>query len=109
MSDKVSIIIPTFNGSKTIKAALNGVLKQTYEDYEIIIVDDGSTDSTVDIVREFLPSVNIIHQRNQGTMAARQTGIGKATGKFIALLEAQDDIWFPEMLKTEIGILRKRS
>lgn len=107
MTDAVSIVIPTFNGSKTIRGTLDGVMKQTYSDYEVVVVDDGSTDSTGDIVREMIPSATIIKQgSNQGTMAARQAGIDAATGDFIALLD-QDDKWFPEMLETEVSVLRQ--
>jgi O-antigen biosynthesis protein len=104
----VSVIIPTFNGSKTITNTLNGVLNQTYKDYEIIVVDDGSTDSTVDIVEQVTPMARIIRQTNKGTMAARQAGIEAANGDFIALLD-QDDQWFPKMIEIEMEVIKKHS
>jgi glycosyltransferase involved in cell wall biosynthesis len=105
MNSTVSVIIPTFNGSKTIKDAINSVFEQTYKDYEIIVIDDGSTDLTVDIVRKFQPAIKIIQQPNQGTMAARQNGIDSAKGEFIAFLD-QDDRWFPQKLTKQVRLLR---
>jgi len=107
LDSTVSIVVPAFNGSKTIRGTLEGVLRQTYRDYEVVVVDDGSTDSTADMVREMIPSATIIEQSNKGTMDARQAGIDAAKGEFIALLD-QDDAWSPEMLETEVAILRQR-
>lgn len=98
---KISIIIPTYNGSASIRSTLESVLAQKYTNYEIIIVDDGSSDSTLEIVKEVTPSAIILRQSNQGTMAARQTGIRAATGELIALLD-QDDIWFEDCLLVEV-------
>lgn len=113
MVPKVSIIIPTYNGIETIQETLQSVLSQTYKNYEVIIVDDGSTDDTVKFVHANFPDIHVVQQKNQGTLAARQTGINVAQSEFIAFLD-QDDIWFEEMLqrgidtilqKPEIGVL----
>ena len=106
LNNTVSIVVPTFNGSTTIRGTLEGVLKQTYRDFEVVVVDDGSTDSTADVVRDMIPSATIIEQSNRGTMYARQVGIDAARGGFIALLD-QDDRWLPEMLETEVAVLRE--
>ena len=106
MKNKVSIIIPTYNGSETIQQTLESVLLQEYTNYEIIIVDDGSTDNTVSLVETFIPSARIIEQHNQGTLAARQTGIDEAQGDLIALLD-QDDLWFKNYLRSEVNVLQK--
>ncbi|MCG2784201.1 MAG: glycosyltransferase [Anaerolineae bacterium] len=103
---KVSIIIPTYNGQKTIQETLKSVFLQTYGNYEIIVVDDGSTDTTLDFIKTNFPSIKIIEKKNQGTLAARQAGINIAEGEYIALLD-QDDIWFGETLQKNIKILEE--
>ena len=105
--NKVSIIIPTYNGQKTIQETLQSVFLQTYQNYEIIVVDDNSTDDTIDLIKSNFPSVKIIQQKNQGTLAARQTGINIASGEYIALLD-QDDLWFQEALQKSADILEKQ-
>lgn len=102
----VSIIIPTYNGTKTIQKTLQSVLSQVYKNYEIIIVDDGSSDSTVELVKTQVPTAKVIQQKNQGTLVARQTGIESAQGDLIAFLD-QDDLWIPETLITEVNIFNK--
>lgn len=104
MNKHVSIIIPTYNGQDTIEETLRSVLAQTYQNYEIIIIDDGSQDSTLEIVKHTAPSAKVIQQKNQGTMAARQRGINSSAGEIIALLD-QDDIWFDSHLATAVNFL----
>jgi O-antigen biosynthesis protein len=106
LNDKVSIIIPTYNGSKTLPQTLDSVLQQEYKNYEIIVVDDGSTDSTLEVVKSWMPKARIIEQKNRGTMAARQAGIDASSGDLIAFLD-QDDIWFMETLLVEVDFLQK--
>jgi glycosyltransferase involved in cell wall biosynthesis len=77
-----------------------------YKNYEIIIVDDGSSDSTVELVKTQVPTAKVIQQKNQGTLVARQTGIASAQGDLIAFLD-QDDLWIPETLITEVNIFNK--
>ena len=91
---KVSVIIPTYNMSRFISDAVESVLNQTYQDYEIIIVDDGSTDGTKAIVKKHIDQcpdkVRYIYQENKGLAVARNTAIKNAGGEFIALLDADD-------------------
>jgi glycosyltransferase involved in cell wall biosynthesis len=101
---KVSIIIPTYNGQETIEETLKSVLAQKYQNYEIIVVDDGSQDSTLEIVKHIAPLAKVIQQKNQGTMAARQNGINSSSGDLIAFLD-QDDLWFDNHLVTAVNFL----
>lgn len=96
-NNKFSIIIPTFNSSKYIKNTLESVINQTYKNYEIIIVDDGSNDNTKNVIYEFFKSVNnikyrLIEQKNSGAGSARNNGINNAKFDWIAFLDS-DDLW----------------
>ncbi|HBR15685.1 MAG TPA: hypothetical protein DD723_09160 [Candidatus Omnitrophica bacterium] len=106
---KVSVIIPTYNRSDFIGRAIESVLKQTFQDYEIIIVDDGSTDETREIVL-WLSKVNdkikYFYQPNKGVSAARNRGLEEAKGEFIAFLDS-DDSWAPEKLALQVKILEE--
>lgn len=107
-SDKISIIIPTYNSARYLTGAIESALLQDYPKKELIIIDDGSTDNTREIVKEFLnrPNVYYIHQENSGTGRARNAGIKKSTGKFIAFLDA-DDIWpDEEKIKKQANYLK---
>lgn len=102
---KVSVVIPTYNRSHLIARAIQSVLDQTYQDLEIIIVDDGSTDSTEEIVKSF-KNDNIIyiqHNINKGPSAARNTGIKASKGEYIAFQDS-DDEWLPEKLEKQIDV-----
>jgi len=104
---KVSVIIPVYNASRFIGETIKSVLSQTYKDFEIIVVDDGSTDNSADIVKSFGDKkIILIKQKNRGVSAARNTGIKASTGKFIALLD-HDDLWLPEKLEKQIPLLEK--
>ena len=101
----VSIIIPTYNAEKYIKTAINSALKQTYQKIEIIVVDDGSTDKTAEIVKFYKnPRIIYIYQENQGQSAARNAGIKIAKGEYIALLDA-DDLFLPEKIEQQVNFL----
>jgi glycosyltransferase involved in cell wall biosynthesis len=105
----VSVIIPAFDAAATIRQTLNSVLTQTYQEIEVIVVDDGSSDATDAIVEEFVARdarFQLIRQRNAGVGAARNTAIRKATGKYIAPLDA-DDFWFPEKLEKQVACLEQ--
>lgn len=105
---KVSVIIPTYNCARYIAEAIDSVLNQTYQDFEIIVVDDGSTDNTKPIVDRYLTKytekIYYIFQKNAGVAVARNTGIARAGGKYIALLDA-DDLWLPDALETMVKVL----
>ena len=102
-----SIIIPLYNKENSIKRTIDSVLKQTLIDYEIIIVDDGSTDSSLNIVMSFNDSrIRIIRQENAGVSAARNKGIREAKGDYIAFLDA-DDEWDEEYLEQQLLLITK--
>ena len=109
MNDLVSILMPTFNAEKFIKAAVESVQKQTYENWEMILVDDASTDETVKIIADFIQKESRIKhyqlQTNSGNGFARNIALEKASGKYIAFLDA-DDLWFPEKLEKQIQFLK---
>jgi glycosyltransferase involved in cell wall biosynthesis len=100
----VSVIIPTYNCGTFIVEAIQSVLQQTYPHYEIIVVDDGSTDNTQDVVAPHKSRLTYIYQSNQGVVAARNLGIEHAKGDLIAFLDS-DDIWFPEKLRSQVSAL----
>jgi glycosyltransferase involved in cell wall biosynthesis len=108
---KVSIIIPYYNSAKTILRALNSVVNQTYKDYEIILIDDGSIDNSYKIVNDFIKKnkkikIINIHQENTGPSKARNRGINKAKGKYIAFLDS-DDEWSFNKLESQIELMEK--
>ena len=100
---KVSVIIPVFNGERFIREAIQSVMDQTYPPLEIIVVDDGSSDKTADIVRHLSGARPILYRRqsNQGAAAARNAGVSLAQGEWIAFLDA-DDVWYPEKLAIQV-------
>jgi glycosyltransferase involved in cell wall biosynthesis len=86
-----SIIVPAFNVARTIGATMDALLAQTFDDFEIIVVDDGSRDTTADILERYVsnPKVTIIMQRNRGLAGARNTGINAAMGEFVGFLRCR--------------------
>lgn len=103
----ISIIIPLYNKEQSIASTLQTVLKQTYQDFEIIIVNDGSTDHSVEEVKKVTdPRIRLIHQSNAGVSAARNRGIEEAKGEYIAFLDA-DDEWKSDYLKTQYELTQK--
>ena len=104
---KVSVIIATYNCEKYISEAIDSVLTQTIQNFEIIIVDDGSTDNTRQIVDRYLKNFNnikYIYQENQGPSVARNNAFTLVDAEYIAFLDA-DDMWFPNRLKVGVNIL----
>lgn len=101
----ISVVIPVYNKENYIANTLNKVLMQTYTDFEILVVDDGSTDASENIVKSFSDSrITLIKQQNQGVSVARNTGIKHAIGEFIALLDA-DDYWAPNFLEEMVNAI----
>ena len=101
---KISTIIPTYNGVKYIRQAIESVLDQTYRDFEIVVVDDGSTDNTKEAVESFGNQVRYFYQENRGPGSARNFGIKNAKGDYIALLD-HDDLWLSNRLEKEVELL----
>jgi|APLak6261660231_1056022.scaffolds.fasta_scaffold10261_1 glycosyltransferase involved in cell wall biosynthesis len=104
MSDPlVSIIMPVYNGERYISKAIESVLSQTYQNFELIIVNDGSTDNSKAVIDTYLkdPRIRYIEQHNAGVAAARNTAIKKSQGELIGFLD-QDDLWLPEKIENQI-------
>ena len=101
---QISVIIPAYNAERFILEALDSIDAQHYSPLEILLIDDGSTDRTVDLVRRHAPQVRIISRQNGGASAARNTGLREATGEFICFLDA-DDGWFPGKLAAQTAYL----
>ena len=101
---RVSIIIPTYNCARYIGRALDSVCAQTYKDYEILVVDDGSTDDTKNVVMQYGRKVAYLYQQNRGVSAARNHAISKASGELLAYLDA-DDMWYSEKLERQVAFL----
>ncbi len=103
---KVSVIIPTYNRAEYITQAIDSVLAQTYTDYEIIVVDDGSADNTKDVLLPYMDRIRYIYQENAGASAARNTGIKAAKGDWVAFLDS-DDEWLPGKLAVQIRAVER--
>lgn len=97
----ISVIIPVFNCREYIGEAIESVLGQTFPPMEIIVVDDGSTDGTHEVVNKYKPRIKYIHQPNQGAAKARNTGVQESGGDYLAHLDA-DDVWLKEKLKLQM-------
>jgi glycosyltransferase involved in cell wall biosynthesis len=108
MTPKVTIIIPTYNCDRYIAEAIESVLKQTYTQYEIIVIDDGSTDNTRQVLEPYIEKIHYIYQENQGVAIARNHGIQEASGEFIAFLDA-DDFWIlPTKLEEQVACFHEQ-
>jgi len=107
---RVSVIIPTYNRARFIERAIQSVLNQTYQGFELIVVDDGSTDDTEERVRNILRSgirfKYVRHDTNRGAAAARNTGIKIAVGEYLAFLDS-DDEWLPEKLGKQLRVFKE--
>jgi len=106
-STLVSCIIPVFNGERYLAEALDSILKQGYRPLEIIVVDDGSTDSTAAVANRYRNHVRYLWQPNAGSAAARNLGLSASQGEMVAFLDA-DDIWHPEKLERQMARFQAR-
>jgi len=107
MTPLVSVIIPAYNAEATIQATINSVQAQSYREFEILVIDDGSTDSTIQVVSEIAEQDNRIQihsYANAGPSIARNRGIDQAKGEFLAFLDA-DDLWTPEKISEQLAAL----
>lgn len=102
----VSAIIPAYNAAWCIRSAVDSVLAQTFREFELLVVDDGCTDDTLDILAAYGSTVRVIRQRNGGLSSARNAGIRESRGEFVAFLDA-DDRWLPEKLARQVALLRR--
>jgi glycosyltransferase involved in cell wall biosynthesis len=109
---RVSIIVPAYNAARYLQAAIESVVRQTYADWELIVVDDGSTDETPSVVYSYRArlggKLQYIYQPNRGLPTARNTGIRQAQGEFIAILDA-DDVWLPARLARGVEVMDSNS
>lgn len=100
----LSVVIPAYNIAEYVGRAIESVLAQTRKPDEIIVVDDGSTDGTAEVVRKYVPKVKYVHQDNRGLAGARNTGIRESTCRWVALLDG-DDEWLPDFLEKHLSLL----
>lgn len=113
MSELISIIVPVYNVKKYIKETMDCVLAQTYENWELLLVEDGSTDGTVDVIKEYIGErgekrIRLICQpSNMGAARARNRGLAEAKGRYIAYLDS-DDLWVPEKLERELAFMQEK-
>lgn len=111
MENLVSIIMPLYNGEKFIKITLESVLKQTYKNWELLITNDGSKDSSPKIVEEYIKKderIKLFNQINRGSAAARNNSLKEAKGKYIVFLDS-DDIWEDNFLEKQIKFLKEKN
>ena len=101
MAPTVSVVITTYNQAPYIGATIASVLDQTYRDFEIVLVDDGSTDDTPRVITPYRSYLKYIRQSNRGVPAARNIGVRNATGRLVAFLDG-DDLWEPEKLEHQV-------
>ncbi len=102
---KVSVIIPNYNYARYVGQAIESVLNQTYSNIEVIVVNNGSTDDSLEVLKEFGDRICLINQENLGQSGARKSGLAKAKGEFIAFLDA-DDTWEPQKIEKQLLLFR---
>lgn len=102
----VSVIMPTYDCASFISGSIESILTQTFKDFEIIVIDDGSNDNTREVLSHYYDKITYILQENRGPAAARNTGILKSSGEYIAFLDA-DDLWHPKKLEIQVKYLNE--
>lgn len=103
----VSVVIPAYNDAWCIRRAIDSVLAQDFRGYELIVVNDGSTDGTAALLQGYSAAITVIDQENRGMSAARNAGIRKALGTYVAFLDA-DDWWLPQKLSRQVEMMQSR-
>src|SRR5437867_1657728 len=101
---RVSVVIPVYNGERYLGETIQSVLDQTYRHFEVIVVDDGSTDGSAAVAKRFGEAVRYVSRPNGGVCKARNTGMAAARGSYLAFLD-QDDLWLPEKLAVQVAYL----
>ncbi|HUF08091.1 MAG TPA: glycosyltransferase family A protein [Rhodothermales bacterium] len=104
MAPLVSVILPVFNGERFLAAAIRSVYEQDAGPIELIVIDDGSTDGSLEVIRAAAPDARVIRQENSGPAAARNSGLAEARGDYFAFIDA-DDMWPPGKLERQFGVL----
>jgi glycosyltransferase involved in cell wall biosynthesis len=107
-SPTVSVVIPTYNRAHLVTEAVDSVLNQSYTDFELLVIDDGSTDDTTGRLAEYGDRIQLYHQENRGASVARNTGIQHARGKYIAFLDS-DDLWVQDKLQAQMDLMARDS
>lgn len=102
--ETISVVLPAFNAGAWIEAALESVLSQDWPALDVVVVDDGSSDGSAELVERRFPQVRLLRQRNSGVAAARNAGVRAARGRWVAFIDA-DDYWLPEKLRTQMTLL----
>lgn len=103
-SPLVSVILPVYNGATFLRETIESVLTQTYKYFELIVVDDGSTDDSKEIIQSY-PEAQYVYQTNQGVPFARNAGVQNSNGQYLCFID-QDDLWLPEKLEKQIQAFR---
>jgi len=106
-SPLVSVVIPTFNRENVLGRAISSVIKQSYQNIELIVVDDGSTDNTAKLVKEQFPQTKYFKTINKGVSAARNYGVKKSLGEYIAFLDS-DDEWMPKKIQKQLDEIQRQ-
>ncbi len=101
MTPLVSVIIPNYNYARYVGEAVESALGQTYSNLEVIVVDDGSTDNSLEVLERYRDRVKIVEQQNSGVCVARNRGVAETKGEYIAFLDA-DDVWLPEKIEKQV-------
>ncbi len=102
----VSVVIPAYNRRDMLQEAVDTVLAQTYADLELIVVDDGSSDDTTSVLTPYGDAVTLLTQKNRGVSAARNLGVSRAKGSYVAFLDS-DDLWLPDKLKRQVAFFKE--
>lgn len=106
----VSIVMPCYNGEKFIRETIESVLAQTYDKWELLVIDDGSKDNSYDLINHYAEKddrIQLIKQKNAGSAAARNNGIRHSKGQYLALLDS-DDIWLPGFLDSQVRFIQQK-